>query len=141
MEERDYLKKQVSLLGQVLAKLLSELIGKKGSGGSTSGIEITKQVLNNELNIDFQELINIPKDEIIDFLKIKKQLNDENLEQIVEILILSTGIDSGESIEETDRINLLEKCLKIYEHIEANDKTYSIERNIRIKKIKSLISN
>ena len=41
MEERDYFKRQIDLLGKVLGKLLTELICKKSSGEITDGIEIT----------------------------------------------------------------------------------------------------
>ena len=141
MEKRDYLKRQIDLLGKVLEKLLAELIGKKSNGGITDGIEITNQVLKNELDIEIYDLIAISKDEIIDFLKTKKQLNDNNLEQIAEILMLNIETNSENRIEEIDRLNLLEKCMKIYDYIQVNDKIYSFERNMKIQKIKLLISN
>ncbi len=141
MEERDYFKRQIDLLGKVLGKLLAELIGKKSSGGITDGIEITNQVLKSELDIEIIDLITMSNDEIIDFLKTKKQLNDENLEQIAEILMLNIETNSENGIKEMDRLNLLQKCLTIYNYIQANDKTYSFERNTKIQKIQLLISN
>ena len=141
MEERDYFKRQIDLLGKVLGKLLAELICKKSSGEITDGIEITNQVLKSELDIEIIDLINISNHEIIDFLKANKQLNDENLEQIVEILILNIETNSENRIKEIDRLNLLQKCLTIYNYIQANDKTFSFERNMKIQKIQLLISN
>lgn len=141
MEERDYFKRQIDLLGKVLGKLLVELICKKSSGEITDGIEITNQVLKSELDIEIIDLINISNHEIIDFLKANKQLNDENLEQIVEILILNIETNSENRIKEIDRLNLLQKCLTIYNYIQANDKTFSFERNMKIQKIQLLISN
>ena len=139
MEERDYFKRQIDLLGKVLGKLLADLIGKKNGGGFTGGIEITNQVLKDELDIDIEFLISIPKDKIIDFLKIEKGLSDENLELIAEILILNLERNFDNKIEEINRLNLYEKCLKIYEYIEKSHKTYSFERNMKIKNIRSLI--
>ena len=141
MEERDYFKRQIDLLGKVLGKLLAELIGKKSSGGNTNGIEITNQVLKSELDIEIIDLIIMPNDEIIDYLSTKKQLNDENLEQIAEILMLNIETNSENRIKEIDRLNLLQKCLTIYNYIQATDKTYSFERNMKIQKIQLLISN
>jgi hypothetical protein len=141
MEERDYFKRQIDLLGKVLGKLLAELIGKKSSGGITNGIEITNQILKSELDIEIIDLIIMPNDEIIDFLTTKKQINDENLEQIAEILMLNIETNSENRIKEIDRLNLLQKCLTIYNYIQANDKTYSFERNMKIQKIQLLISN
>jgi len=126
MEERDYFKRQI------------DLIGKKNSVGNSGGIEITNQVLKEELDLDIDFLIAIPKDKIIDLLKIEKGLSDENLELIAEILIVNLR-NSDHKMEEIDRINLYEKCLTIYEHIEKSDKTYSFERNTKIQNIRSLL--
>ena len=46
MEERDYFKRQIDLLGKVLGKLLAALFDKKSSG-MTNGIEMTNQVLKS----------------------------------------------------------------------------------------------
>jgi hypothetical protein len=140
MEERDYFKRQIDLLGKVLSKLLAELIDKKSSAGITNGIEMTNQVLKSELDIEIIDLITIPNDEIIDFLQTKKQLNDENLEQIAEIIMFNIETNSENGMNEISRLNLLQKCLTIYDYVQANDRTYSFERNMKIKKIQSLIS-
>ncbi len=141
MEERDYYKRQIDLLGKVLGKLLMELIGKKRNGGLNDGVEITNQVLKNKLDVEINDLITISNDEIIDFLKLEKQLNDVNLEQIADLLLINIETNSENRIEDIDGLNLLEKCLKIYNYIQANDRTYSFERNIKIQKIQLLISN
>jgi hypothetical protein len=54
MEQRDYLKKQIDQLGQVLAKLFSDLLGLTNSGQINAGLEITDQTLKNELDFDVQ---------------------------------------------------------------------------------------
>lgn len=59
MEQRDYLKKQIDQLGQVLAKIFSDLLGLKNSGQINAGLEITSQALKNELDIDIQALLDI----------------------------------------------------------------------------------
>ena len=140
MEERDYFKRQIDLLGKVLSKLLAALIDRKSSAGMTNGIEMTNQVLKSELDIEIIDLITMPNDEIIDFLQTKKQLNDENLEQIAEIIMFNIETNSENVMNENSRLNLLQKCLTIYNFVQANDKTYSFERNMKIKKIQSLIS-
>ncbi len=140
MEERDYFKRQIDLLGKVLRKLLAELIDNKSSGGITNEIEITNQVLKSELDIEIIDLINMPNDEIIDFLQTKKQLNDKNLEQIAEILMFNIETNSENGINKISKLNLLQKCLTIYDYVQSNDKTYSFERNMKIKKIQLLIS-
>ena len=71
MEQRDYLMRQIEQLGQVLAKMLARLLGIKQKGSPSFGLEELRQTYKNELDIDLEELIHIPENDIIIFLKNK----------------------------------------------------------------------
>jgi hypothetical protein len=131
MEQRDYLKKQIDQLGQVLAKLFSDLIGLKNSGQSNSGLEITDQVLKNELDFDLQDFIDIPTDKFIDTLTAQKGLTKENLDKLADILLLIADNREG------DNKKLFEKCLMIYEYLEKVDNIYSLDRKWKMKRIEN----
>ena len=141
MEERDYFKKQIDILGKVLEKLLTQLIGKKSNSTGATGVEITNQVLKSELDMDILDLICLPKDKLIDYLKNKKQLSNHNIELIADIVIASIATDSKTNFtDKNNKLNLLEKCLLVYEYIQANDKIYSLERNRKIIELQQLIT-
>lgn len=137
MKERDYLKKQIDVLGRILGKLLSDLLGKKSSGEIVGGIEFTNQILNEELNLTIEKITKIPEEDFIDFLKTEKKFTNENLEQLSEIILVN--MESG--IDEITQLKLYKKSLLLFEHIEKNEKTYSFERHLKIGKIKEILSN
>ena len=137
MEERDYLKRQIDVLGRILGKLLSDLLEKKGNGEIVGGIELTNQILNEELNLTIEKITEIPEEDFVNFLETEKKFTNENLEQLAEIMIVN--IESG--IDEITKLKLYNKSLILLEHIEKNDKTYSFERHLKIEKIKGIISN
>lgn len=131
MEQRDYLKKQIDQLGQVLAKIFSDLLGLKNSGQINAGLEITSQALKNELDIDIQALLDIPTDNFIDTLTSQKNLTNDNLDKLAEILLLIADN------RQDDNKKLYEKCLTIYEYLEKVENIYTLDRQWKMKRIKN----
>lgn len=131
MEQRDYLKKQIDQLGQVLAKILSDFLGLKNSGEINAGIEMTNQTLKNELDFNIQDILDIPTDKFIDTIKRQKDLTNENIEKLAQILLLITDN------QKYDNKKLYEKCLAIYEYLEKVENIYSLDRHWRITRIKN----
>jgi hypothetical protein len=131
MEQRDYLKKQIDQMGQVLAKLFSKLIGLKSSGQFNLGLEITNQALKNELDFDLEGLLEIPTDKFIDILKTQKNLTDENFGKLAEILLLLADN------REEDNKKYFEKSVAIHEYLEKANCTYSLVLNWKMTRIKN----
>lgn len=131
MEQQDYLKKQIDQLGQVLAKLFSDLLGLKNSGQINAGLDITNQTLENELDFDIQDLLEIPTDKFIDTLTTQKNLTNDNLEKLAEIFLLIADN------RQDDNKKLYEKCLTIYEYLEKVENIYTLDRQWKMKRIKN----
>lgn len=133
MEQQDYLKKQIDQLGQVLAKILSDLLGLKNKRQINNGIELTNQTLKTEIDFDIQELLDIPTDDFVNTLKKQKNLTNDNLAKLAEILLLIA--DNGQ----TDNKKLYKKCLTIYEYLEKAENIYSLDRQWKIERIKNVL--
>lgn len=134
MEQQDYLKRQIDQIGRILGRILTDLAGFKNKGQINDGIAITNQILKNELDIDITELAEIRKDEFITTIKSKKNLTNENIGMLAEILLLV-----AESSYDVNR-SLYEKCLIIYEYLEKEENVYSLDRQWKIKRIKNLLA-
>lgn len=132
----DYFKKQIDQLGQVLAKLLSDLLKLKSEGNATSGIQATNEVLQNELSIDLPQLLSIPEERFIEELKNKK-ITDDNLNRLADILWMLAE-DANEQ-GAYSRTVLRKKCLLLLEHVQQSDSTYSMERHEKIERIKKIM--
>lgn len=133
MEQQDYLKKQTEQLGRVLGKVISELLGLKNQGQINDAVEITNQAIKGELDFDIQELTDIPSDKLIDILTRQKNVTNDNLEKLAEILLIIADN------RPEDNKNLYEKCLTIYEHLERAESTYSLGRQWKIQRIKNVL--
>ena len=134
MEQNDFLKKQIDVLGRILGKILSDLLKLKNNGEIQDIIEITNQAFINELDLNLNEILHFDNNLIINFLQKEKKFNNDHLEKTAEILFnLSYEHDSKY------RINILNKCLTIYTYLNKNSNTYSSERIMRIDKISELL--
>ena len=131
MEQQDYLKKQIDQLGQALAKIFSDLLGLKNNGQINAGLEITNQTLKNELDFDIQDLLDIPTDKFIDTLTTQKNLTNDNLDKLAEILLLIADN------RQDDNKKLYEKCLTIYEYLERVENIYTLDRQWKMNRIKN----
>lgn len=134
MAQEDYLKKQIDQLGLVLARLFSDLLGRKDMGQLNDGIETINQALENELGLDIQKLADIPSDNLIDTLKTQQGLTNESLDKLADILLFIADNNPG------DHKKLYAQCLTIYEHLEKTDSTYVLDRHWKIERIKKALS-
>ncbi|WP_257657856.1 hypothetical protein [Parapedobacter lycopersici] len=134
MAQEDYLKKQIDQLGLVLARLFSDLLGRKDKGQLNDGIETINQALENGLGLDIQKLADIPSDNLIDTLKTQQGLTNESLDKLADILLFIADNNPG------DHKKLYAQCLTIYEHLEKTDSTYVLDRHWKIERIKKALS-
>lgn len=139
MEQRDYLQKQIDQLGRVLGKLLADLIGLKNQGEVSEGIEITSQKLKDELDLDLEDLINMPADELLPSLQLKNSFSKEGLEKLADILLIIADDTYNRQDNKERSKSFYFKSLNIYEHLEKTETTYSFERHYKIEKIKKIL--
>jgi len=131
MIRQDFIIKQINQLGQVLARLLSDLHGLKNSGQINEGLEITNQTLKKELEFDVQELLDIPTDKFIETLRTHKNVTIDSLEKLAEILLLI-----ADNKHEDSKI-IYQKCVMIYEYLEKAEDSYTLHRQWILQRIKT----
>ena len=134
MEQRDYLKKQIDELAQVLGKLLSELLQLKKEGKTKESLELTNQTLKTSLTQDLDELLAIPDESFISQLKAKK-IKNEAMEKLADVLLV---IADTEGPSERGK-QVYKKCFLLFEKLESVDAIYSMDRHRKLERIKKLI--
>lgn len=132
MEQRDYLMRQIEQLGQVLAQMLAWLIGIRKKGGGGLELEELEKTYKSELDIDFEELIQIPEGDIITYLKSKKEYFENHLEIMADILY-ETALNYSKHERSQEGKNLLRKAIIILEYLQSSSKNYSIDRLLKIE--------
>lgn len=134
MEQEDYLKRQIDQLARILGKILTDMLGLMNQGQLSAGIQMSIQALKEELDIDIQELIELETSHFIPSLQTEKGFTDKALDQLAAILLAI-----ADNQHDGDSKKVYHKCLAIYEYLEKVDKTYSVERNMKIDRIKKLL--
>jgi len=138
MEKRDYLMRQVEQLGQVLAVMLSRLLGIKQAGSASLSIEDINSIYRDELDITLELIINTPREEIIEFLNSRIEFINKHLEKIAEILTETAGLlEQGNQPDQAR--DLREKCIFIYEHLQENSGEYSLDRVMKISQLREAL--
>jgi hypothetical protein len=138
VEQKDYLMRQIEQLGQVLAQMLARLLGIKQKGNTSFGLEELRQTYKNELDIDLEELIQIPENDLIAFL-INKNKNFENQLEIVADILHATAENYNKNDKVDEGNKLLRKSIYILEYIHSSGKDFSIDRASKIENLKSLL--
>jgi len=134
MEERDYLKRQLDQLGRVLGMLIARLLGTNPEGQMESQAFVN-QALNDELQLDIPKIIDMESEYLLFTLTNEKNLNNDNLEKLAYLFLLLT--EDENNLNESERKNLLQKSLIIYEYLQATSDTFSFERHTNIERIKA----
>lgn len=132
MEQQDHLERQIEQFGRILGRIFSGLIGLRSQGKINEGIEITSRALKSELDLDIQKLLTMPLYGFVNTLKKEKGFSNENLDKLAGILQIIADNTQG-----SDKKNLYEKCLAIYEQLEKTENVYSIDQQWKIEQIKN----
>lgn len=127
--------RQIHQLTQVIARVVAAVVGLKGSGQTQQAMEISNKALNEQLDLDLDVLLEMDADEMIEALKSKDAVNDENLESIADLFYELAKTLSEDGEQENEVRLLFKRSLQIYRHIESTGNIYSIDRNHKISEI------
>lgn len=126
--EQDYIKRQIEIIGQILGKVLSKMIGLKSTGNIDEAIGIVNQTFKSELDFDIDELVACT--DIIAFLN-EKKIGYENIAKLIDIILFV-----ADSFPENQKEILYKKSLLMYKYLEEKDKIFSVERHQKIDEIR-----
>lgn len=134
----DYLKKQIDELGQVLARLVSDLLQLKNDGKTGQGIEATNQLLKKEIDLDVSEMLAIPSETFIRTLQ-KKEFRSVGFEKLADVLLFLADNGMDKQTDTIEKKALYERALIILEYLQETQPIYSIDRHVKIDRIKKYI--
>jgi len=127
--------RQIHQLTQVLVRVIATLAGFKTPGQGREAIEISNKALSEQLDLDVEDLLGMDEDDMLEELEDHPGMNHENLEYIADLFYELGVIVSKEEDPEMDNLDLWQRSLLIYKHIEFEGNVYSIDRNHKISEI------
>lgn len=138
MEQRDYLLRQIQLMTQAIVALIRRLTGLK-EDGSTSEEEIqqaTNEMLTEQFGMDLSDFLEIPLEEIADIIVNTKGIDASNIELFAEVIYLNAKA----CIQKEKKAQLFMIALEIYNYIDRESGTFSMERHAKINNINSQLN-
>ena len=136
MGQEDYLLREIEKIDIMLRYILSKLIGYKEDTAITieRQFEETKELLFNEINFDLDSFLKLSELDSKEYISQLKGNSPGNLELLAEII---SQLGLNENIG--DKRLYLQKALQLYEFCNLIDKTYSLDRESKISKIKDTL--
>ncbi|MEP1150566.1 MAG: hypothetical protein JXR20_03500 [Balneola sp.] len=131
--------RQVQQLTQVLSRILEQVVKKEKSESATIIVSYTNEQLKESLGFDLDKFSDTLEEKGIEHFIEEKNFNNDHLNIFADILyeLAEAYFKQDNSIDEG--LRLYSQSLHIYEFIEENGSIYSIDRNLKITKIKDLI--
>lgn len=136
MEQRDFIMRQIMMLTLFIKKLISRLLELNEKDDSLGMVEAVKTSFKDELQLDLDEMLLLPDEKFVQILK-EKYFGETHLEALAMMFEMVGRPDLGSFSLVKDLF--LRKSLAIYLHLEAESKSYSVDRNEKIVRIKEML--
>lgn len=136
MEQKDYLLREIEKIGLLLRAILNKLKLNADNGAITleNHFDQEKELLLNEIGFNIDEFALINDSDIEQYLSKFDGVKGVNLELLADVLM-----EAGFKAENNMTTAYFEKALRLYELCNSLDKTYSVERESKIKELKNIL--
>ncbi len=136
MLSQDYIMRQIQQFFQVLNTILSRVSKLRNESNQSDAIAYTNEVFKEEFGFDIDELTKMLYERGINSLKKETGFINDHLEILADILyeLADSGFDDQATHNQS--LTYFKHSLQLYEFIEQDERTYSIDRNLKISKIK-----
>lgn len=135
-EKQDYIMMQIEQLGQVLGKILADLLGLR-SGNVSGAYEMVAHRFQTELDIDIEQLMNMDEQEFKNYIT-DCLLKSSKLYFQMADLLLKTAKHQDDNIIS---LKLYEKALIVYKMEMIETKTFSVSKQKRMSEIEMIIQD
>jgi hypothetical protein len=138
MPQEDFFKRKLDQLALALAKLLDRFIRLKSTGLLHNDLQNFNSDLKHEIGLDLNELTELPAEQVGAVIK-EKKFNDLHLDMLGEMLFQLAQVHQ-ENNDLSKAKSLYAKLILIYEQLASRDPIYSLERHMRLEKMKKFVS-
>lgn len=139
MEDRDYyLYQQTLKLGEALNDMTSMIAVCAEEHKIKTGFELINQELMLYLNLNLEEIVNIPLDHFIATITVDSIMDNENMDSFANLLFyLAKAYELLNDKETTKR--LFHQSLIIYKFLLKVETDFPYERHLRVKELSEIL--
>lgn len=136
--DQEELNKQIELLAENLESLVRVVDEHLEHGSPVDTIDTVNLGMMDCLNIDIEEINNIPIQHFITTIAIDNELNNKNLDKLANLLFKTAKLFELENDRENTK-RLYGRALQIYLFLAKTEDDFPYERHIRIKELRELL--
>lgn len=126
MQQRDFLRDQIEQMGKVLGKVVAEFLDLKLKGDVNNAIEVTRQQLNSQLDLDINKLVLLSRDELEAFL-LERQFTDLHMDLLAKLLF-EVGCAYKTKENPTQSLSYLQGTQRLIQLAEKHSSTFTFDR-------------
>ncbi len=135
--QRDFIKRQLEELGQAIAKIISDILKLKELGKVDEGIVMTQETLESAFNLNIENILSIPLNNFVETLIKEKKYSSVHLNYLGDVLFAAAELYEQKGEMKTSK-DLYQRVLVVFNYVDQTEKTFSLERNNKIEKIKKM---
>lgn len=135
MIQRDFIKRQLEELGRAIGKVISEILKLKELGKLDEGIVMTQKTLESTFDLDIENILSLPLNNFVETLIKEKKYSPVHLNYLGDVLFIAAELYDQKGEKKRSK-ELYQRVLVIFNYIDQTEKTFSLERNNKIEKIK-----
>jgi hypothetical protein len=136
--EQDFLNKQIEQLASELDSLVIIMEKSKKQGREFEGLEKVDKGLMENLNINLEEINNIPIEHFMATITVDSQLNNSNLDKLGNLFFVTAKVLKHLKEKESSK-RLFTRTLQIYLYLAKIEVEFPFERHIRIKELREIL--
>jgi hypothetical protein len=132
MEQKDFILREIEKIGRLLRVLINKLLKREEYPESGEYNEYTNicNSMKVETGFDLENFLEMDEEDSFAYLKSKREFNIENLES------LATLLERAGEVFNWKKEAMLNKAIFVINYCNEKDKTFSFEREDRLKKLK-----
>lgn len=136
MIQRDFIKRQLEELGRAVAKIISDILKLKELGKVDEGIVLAQETLESTFDLDIENLLSLPLNNFVETLIKEKKYSSVHLNYLGDVLFITAELYEQKGEKQRSK-ELYQRVLIIFNYVDQTEKTFSLERNNKIEKIKN----
>ena len=137
MEQKDYLMRQVNMLGIVLGRLLAMLLRQKPIELSCIEIETVLDGIGKEADVDIDQILSVKPEDLVGILIREHCLQPDDLENLATILTLIT---TESETPHPQRRQLMVQALTLFYYLAEQQGNFSFMRASYIERLLKALS-
>jgi len=135
MQQSDYILREIEKINMLIIALLGKLKrAREEEPAINEFVKNTALELKEGSNLDLQDLLDCPADELGKFLEMNPGFDGANTELLSEFLV-----DLSQFTFQPEGQKMLRKALELYAYIDVRYKSFSLYRSGKMDEIKALL--